>query len=215
MPQGVPNQTQPPSPPQPDAPVTSIPTETSASTAMPSPITVPVFSAMRDAGLLEGVRVELWDGTIRPRPTPSRPHSVAVTTIHQALLSLRIAGVAIEQGQPLAFRRAPSAPCPDLAILRGRSVDFPRSLPTSPDVALLVEVADSTLLEDRRKVQSYARERIPVSWIVDLPDRLIEVSDLTGPNAYGPPAVYREDAEVPIVIDGDEVGRLAVRDVLV
>ena len=67
-------------------------------------------------------------------------------------------------------------------------------------------------------MQTYAAEGIPVYWVANLPGRLIEVhTEPTGPvdrpyylkvQRYGP------DDEVPVVIDGHEIGKIAVKDVL-
>jgi Uma2 family endonuclease len=91
--------------------------------------------------------------------------------------------------------------------------------PGAQDLALVVEVADSSLAQDRNvKGPIYARAAIPVYWIVNVPDRRIEVfTDPTGPV---PIPVYRQRTDfaetdaVPLVLDGVEVGRIAVRDLL-
>ena len=64
----------------------------------------------------------------------------------------------------------------------------------------------------------YATARIPIYWIVNLEKAQVEVySDPAGRGksaAYRQAVVYGIDAEVPVVIDGDEVGRVVVKDVL-
>ena len=67
-------------------------------------------------------------------------------------------------------------PEPDIAIVRGTDADYRRRIPTAADVALLVEVSDSTLGQDRgMKLAAYARDGIAVYWIVNLVDRQVEV----------------------------------------
>ncbi len=67
-------------------------------------------------------------------------------------------------------------PEPDIAIIRGSDADYRGRLPTAADVALLVEVSESTLRQDRgQKRTAYARAGIPVYWIVNLVDRQVEV----------------------------------------
>jgi hypothetical protein len=83
----------------------------------------------------------------------------------------------------------------------------------------VVEVADSSLAIDSGEVlQTYAREAIPVDWIVNLPKRRIEVytepSGSAAAPSYRGQRSYGPDDEVPVVLDGREVGRIAVRDVL-
>ena len=80
-------------------------------------------------------------------------------------------------------------------------------------------MADTSYSIDRgKKWQKYASSRIPAYWIVNLPHRQIEV--YTAPSGRGKSAEYRdvtiygEDDEVPLVIEGRELGRIKVRDVL-
>lgn len=68
-----------------------------------------------------------------------------------------------------------SAPEPDLALLRPRADDYAKKLPQADDVALLIEIADSSLSYDRgRKLELYARAKIPVVWIVNVAEQTIE-----------------------------------------
>jgi len=83
----------------------------------------------------------------------------------------------------------------------------------------VVEVADASLNRDRTiKKRLYAAAGIAVYWIVNLVDSQVEVyTDPTGPGQQ-PDYRQRRDfdraATVPVVIEGKEVGRLAVRDLL-
>ena len=47
--------------------------------------------------------------------------------------------------------------------------------PSGQDVALVVEVAETSLARDRHKVASYTSANIPVYWIVNLRQRRLEV----------------------------------------
>jgi len=84
---------------------------------------------------------------------------------------------------------------------------------------LLIEVADSSYAIDRgKKWQQYATARIPVYWIVNLPQSQIEV--YSAPSGKGRSAAYRDvalyarDDLVPVVLEGKELGRIPVREVL-
>ena len=94
-----------------------------------------------------------------------------------------------------------------------------QALPRARDVALLVEVSDTTYAKDSGpKLRRYASFRIPVYWIVNLNRRIVEVR--TGPFSKGKPAgyavchTYREGDTIPVELDGQEVGRVAVSDLL-
>jgi len=84
---------------------------------------------------------------------------------------------------------------------------------------MLVEVADSSYAKDRgTKWRNYAASGIAVYWIVNLPERRIEV--YTTPAGRGKSAAYRDfktygpDDEVPFVLDGRELGRIKVSEIL-
>jgi len=97
--------------------------------------------------------------------------------------------------------------------------DYAARHPAPAEVGLLAEVADSSLSQDRgAKARLFARASIPVYWIVNLADRQIEVcTDPTGPHAtphYRQQTIYRGDDLVPLVLDGQEIARIPVRDLL-
>ena len=64
----------------------------------------------------------------------------------------------------------------------------------------------------------YAKAALPVYWIVNLIDRQIEVySEPTGPAERPTTAtvgITRETGELPLVIDGREIARIPVREVI-
>ena len=179
------------------------------------PISVARFSEMVRLGIIGGHDpVNLWQGRLVERPLPTRPHAIALTAGYLALIDLLPENVGVESQQPLAFRREASVIQPDLMVLRGRSTDFRREFPTTADISLLGEVADRTLSEDRKFAHLYAAEGIPVYWIVNIPDRRIEV--YAGPSAegYAVCTLVGPDDELPVVVDGREVGWLRGRKLM-
>ena len=105
-------------------------------------------------------------------------------------------------------------PEPDRCVVRGVIRDYSQRPPGPGDVGLVVEVADSSLGEDRKLAQIYGGSGIPVYWIVNLVDRQVEVYTLP----YGAGYHSRQDItpghDVPVVLDGVEIGRIAVNDLL-
>ena len=92
-------------------------------------------------------------------------------------------------------------PEPDVSVVRGQSRDFTEQ-PDAGDVALVVEVAEKSLVFDRtEKLNMYAAGRIPVYWIVNPVDRQVEVYSGPGARRYRSSQVYIPGQEVPIVID--------------
>jgi hypothetical protein len=104
-------------------------------------------------------------------------------------------------------------------VVRGSDDDYPDRHPGPDDVALLVEVSDTTLRHDQGfNKMIYAKARIAIYWIVNLIDRRLEV--YTSSSGPGPMPDYRQHQDfaeadhVPLVIDGQEVARIAVRNLL-
>jgi Uma2 family endonuclease len=78
-----------------------------------------------------------------------------------------------------------SEPEPDVVVLRPRTDYYQTATPCPPDVLLLIEVADTSLDDDRAtKVPLYAENGIAECWIVNLLDRLVEVYRQPGNGRY-------------------------------
>lgn len=91
---------------------------------------------------------------------------------------------------------------------------FHRRSPGPGDIGLIVEVADSSLSEDRKQALIYAQSGVTVYWIVNLVDRVVEVRIKPTPDGYASCLNYMAGENVPVVIDGVEVGQIAVADIL-
>ena len=111
-----------------------------------------------------------------------------------------------------------SEPEPDLALVRGHENAFRDHHPGPSEISLLVEISGSSLFIDRHdKGSIYAREAIPVYWVVNVVDKVVEV--YTQPSGSGESAAYakRDDhavgTSVPVVLGGNSVGSIAVADV--
>lgn len=103
--------------------------------------------------------------------------------------------------------------------MRGDGRSYLTRHPGPRDVGLLIEVANTSLLRDRRdKARIYARAGIAVYWIVNLEDRQVEVhTQPSGPTAipaYGAVAVHSPGDAVPLVLEGATVGAIGVDDLL-
>jgi Uma2 family endonuclease len=175
-------------------------------------LSVAQYRAMAELGILtEEDPVELLEGWLVQKLTKNPPHTVACHLMQEALRPLLPAGWFIAaQAQVTTLD---SVPEPDLAVARGQIRDYLDRHPGSPDVALLVEVADSSLSQDQGiKKRLYARSGFPAYWIVNLVDHRIEVyADPTGPAEvpdYRQRRDYGPDDSIPVVLDGVEVGSL-------
>lgn len=175
------------------------------------------YEKMIDAGVLTGEdRVELIEGIVVQKMTQHPPHAVAIDYTLDALRPLMPDGWRLREQKPIEL--SDSEPEPDLVVVRGPLQRYETCHPRPADIALVVEVADTTLEGDRRvKGRMYARARIPVYWIINLNERRIEV--YTEPKGGKEPAYRRRtdyslDVCVPLVIGGEEVGQVSVDELL-
>jgi Uma2 family endonuclease len=116
-----------------------------------------------------------------------------------------------------AIRLALSKPEPDVSIARGDIEDYADRDPGPVDLAMVIEIAASSVSEDRQMAKVYGPAGIPVYWIVNLKAREVEVYSLLkrrGTPSYGRPRVFRVGQSVPVTIEGIDVGRLAVADIV-
>jgi Putative restriction endonuclease len=64
------------------------------------------------------------------------------------------------------------------------------------------------------KMPRYASGNIPVYWIVNLVDLQVEVYTNPAGATYTDRTVFTRGQEIPVVIDGRPVGRIAVSEIL-
>jgi Uma2 family endonuclease len=168
----------------------------------------------RMEGVLDDPRVELIAGYLVRKIGKHAPHVWAVTRLLKALIALLPAGWTWRKEDPI---RIPDfdEPEPDITILRGSDEDYRNRVPDAKDATLVVEVSESTLARDRGdKRIAYARGKIPTYWIVNLVDRCIELHTGPGPDGYASCIRYTADQAIPVVIDGVQVGSIAVSEIL-
>jgi len=130
------------------------------------------YEQMVDMGLFRNERVELLRGyVVQMSPQKSR-HGGAVQSLNHffvlALVASRRASVRVQL--PLAVGDD-SEPEPDIALVPPEEYRD-----RHPDTAfLVVEVAETSLKEDRAKAEIYASGGIPEYWIADTVHGLVEV----------------------------------------
>jgi Uma2 family endonuclease len=158
-------------------------------------------------------RVELLGGILTTlEHTP--PHDFTVIElVDQMRRRLPHDHFSVLDSKPLALGRF-WRPRPNIAVVRGPLRNYAARYPGRLDVALLVEVSDTTYPQDAgRKLRAYERAGIPLYWVVDLARRRVEVREMSA-RGLAVPVLYHEQDEIPVVIDGHDYGRLPVRDLL-
>jgi Uma2 family endonuclease len=175
------------------------------------------YHDMIAAGILTANdRVELLKGWIVDKMPHNAPHDAGITRTNRRLSRLLPDEWLLLVQCAITLRT--SEPEPDFAIVAGPEHLYSRQKPRARDVRLLMEVADSTLLYDRRwKLQLYAEARIPEYWIINVLDNCIEVyTDPKGGKAagYRRQKVYTMEKSIPLVLDGRHIADIPVRDLL-
>ncbi|MDR3635353.1 MAG: Uma2 family endonuclease [Isosphaeraceae bacterium] len=186
---------------------------------VPYRLTVSQFLKMIDAGVFpEDAHVELLGGLLVDRFAKRHPHNFAVDWLGDRLRRALPESYHVREEKSYVHGRY-DRPEPDLAVVRGALGDYRHREPRPQDIALLIEVADVSYAKDRgAKWWRYASAGIPVYVIANLKKAQVEVC--SNPSGRGESAVYRTvdvyevEAEFPIVVDGREVGCIAVRDLL-
>jgi Uma2 family endonuclease len=182
------------------------------------PFTVAEYHKMIDAGILTpDDRVELLDGYLVNKMPQNTPHGSTVQRLTKKLIRMMLDGWEVRSQLPITL--AIGEPEPDCVIVRGDDWTYSTRNPEPADFGIVIEVADSSLLTDRRdKSIIYARAGIPIYWLINLVDRRVEhYSDprpTATPPAYATRSDYLPGQDVPITLDGQVVASIAVADLV-
>lgn len=179
--------------------------------------TVEQYQQMEKEGKFGSERVELIDGIVVRRARMKPPHIVALGRVRRQLEARLPQGWFFRQQFDVTL--STSQPIPDGAVVVGASDDdYAERHPVPDEVPLIVEVSDSTLNTDQTtKQQMYAHDRIRVYWIVNIPQRRLEVYSrpIGGKNPkYRDVRVLAETDTVTVTIGTTAVGPIAVADLL-
>lgn len=188
-------------------------------TPMPAParthyrFSVRQYQEMVQTGVLgPDDHVELLEGWIIEKMGRTPPHDGTINLINALLLPLLPKEFVLRVQS--SFLLARSVPEPDFAIVRGPGTIYMKRHPEAADAALLIEVADSSRLADRKeKGRLYADAHIPEFWLINLVEEQVEV--YTEPRAGKSPGYrqrkdYKKGERVPMVLDGRVIACLAV-----
>ena len=152
-------------------------------------------AAVQASGAWDQQNLELIDGELIDKMGKNRPHVVAVMAV--ALWLTDIFGrdrVTTESPVDVAPEDNHSnEPQPDVIALRSSSKRLRTTTPRPADIALLVEVADTTLRFDLTvKARLYARAAIAEYWVLDLNARRLIVHRYPDPAGYRSVIAYSE-----------------------
>ncbi len=180
--------------------------------AVPNPrrlLTVEEFLEMAESGLFaEDARLELIEGEIVEMSPIGKRHAGCVRRLIR-LLTGALGNRTVVDIQNVAWINEHSFFCPDAFLLREGFLEDEYSTPQ--DIHLVIEVADSSLRDDRRlKLPVYARVGIPEVWLVAIKEGTREgtiyLYRRPSPEGYREVREYRR---------GDEISPEAFPDVCI
>jgi Uma2 family endonuclease len=156
---------------------------------------------MHERGYFDGKRVELIGGEIVEMPAQGNKHLGTIDRVRRILERLFGDGYWVRAQGTLDLDPL-GVPDPDIAVVVGDPDNPAEENPTT--ALLIVEVSDSRLAYDRTtKASLYAAAAIADYWIVNVPDRQLEVYRDPRPDAdqefgytYASPTVLKPGATV-------------------
>jgi Uma2 family endonuclease len=165
------------------------------------------FYRMAEAGILrDDQRVELIDGEIKDMMPIGEFHATVVDILNGLFGDQRRLRFQLRIQNPLQLDDHGMVQ-PDVMLLHLRDDCYRTAAPRPHELYLLVEVADTSLSFDQHeKLPRYARAGISEVWIVNVPDRQVEV--------------YREPAgltynSVSVLKSGQSASPASFRDILI
>ncbi|MFN8535308.1 MAG: Uma2 family endonuclease [Dehalococcoidia bacterium] len=165
------------------------------------------FTKAIDAGLFgEDDRIELVEGELVEMTPPGDLHNYSVNRFNRLFHTLlpQTTYVIVQNALDLS---PSSRPQPDVMLIREPASGWELAAPSPDAVLLVVEVSDSSYRYDRYvKLPLYARAALPELWIVNLPQRQVEIYRQPVGDAYEATLVAKP---------GDRVSPLAFPDVAI
>jgi hypothetical protein len=180
-------------------------------------LSVEQFHRMVDADVFPpDVRVELLEGYLVEKMTRKPHHDSTIDLLNFELFRRLPSGWFLRMQEAVTL--TDSEPEPDVSLVRGGPRTYSDHHPYAPEIGLLIEVSEPTLPQDREKVRIYAANNVVCYWIVNLVDYQAEV--FTGPSGptntpgYAAQQTYGQNDSIPLVLDGQQVATVPVKDLL-
>jgi len=157
------------------------------------------FNALENSGLLAGQHLELIAGELLKKMGKNRPH-VNATTRLRVWMERTFGPEHVACEAPIEVApddQSLSEPEPDLIALNSSADPFTLTTPLPSEVALLVEVADSSLALDLTiKAQLYARAGVADYWVLDVNNRRLIVHREPEAGSFQSITSYSDQEEV-------------------
>jgi Uma2 family endonuclease len=156
-------------------------------------------AALESSGVLDQQKFELIDGELISKMGKNRPHVVALTRIVYWLMDV-FGRDRVNQEAPIDVSpedNPTNEPVPDAIVFKLPAAAFQPGPPQPAELALVVEVSDTTLRFDLTvKAQLYARAGIVEYWVLDVTGRRLIVHREPAPVGYRSVVAYSESEKV-------------------
>lgn len=160
-------------------------------------LTVDDYHRMGELGIIPtGARVELIEGKIIKMTPIGLAHIMHVLRLSDQLNDKYRAVALVDVQSPVRLDDN-TEPEPDLMLLKRRKDYYGSGMPEPADVLLLIEVSDSSLVDDRNvKVPIYARAGILEVWLLDVQAKVLTAYRNPSPVGYQVIREYRRDDSI-------------------
>jgi Uma2 family endonuclease len=179
-------------------------------------LSVTQYHKMIESGILtENDPIELLEGWLVTKMPQNPAHLFSTQVLQDILKEVLPDGWFLNIQGPVVLED--SEPEPDAVVVYGDRRDYLKEKPGPQNIALIIEVSDSTLQLDRSvKKRLFASAAIPVYWIVNLVDRQLEIyrypSARTAMPDYQQQQILKPDEQAAVIIDDQEVAYIQLRD---
>ena len=160
---------------------------------------------------------ELLEGNSVPKERQSLRHEASLDALQQLFKVMLPEGMHARIQQPLDL--GDSKPEPDVAVVRNTLDNYATRHPVATEVSMIVEVADASLVKDRRlKARIYSRAGILTYWLLNVMDSQLEVfTNPSGPvpmPGYQEHRTYRIEDRISLVIGLNDLGTIRIGDLI-
>jgi hypothetical protein len=176
--------------------------------------TVAEYHEMVQKGILTSDdRVEFLEGWIVNKMPQNPPHRNSVARVVKRVSRALPDHWNMSVQGPVTL--SDSEPEPDITLARGEEDIYDERHPEPADIGVLMEVGDSTVIDDRRyKGKLYAKEKVPEFWLINLVQRKVEVFTRPRAGKYQKKVEFTEKECVPLVLDGVKVADIPVSEIM-
>jgi hypothetical protein len=172
---------------------------------------------LKSGALHPALRTELVEGWVVDKMTRGFRHDSSLQRTAEALQRRLSGSWRVRLQSAIVLDQAEFEP--DIEIVAGPVSRFDHAHPRPHEVALAIEISDTTLAYDRGpKRRDYARNGIVRLWIVDLISRTVNVhEDPTGPTAIPDCRIYKaygSGESIPLMARDDRFDAVSVNELL-